>query len=369
VIVLACLVGCIPKEEKLTVDPAKGYIDAKTTLLQAADDRDPATRLHAIEALARTVREEAGAIFSQGLTDENPAVRFAAALAIGDVRHKPSLPTLLKMAGDKEVEPDKRVYCAVIYALFRLGDDSHAGDLAKLLFDTEREVRMDAALAMGKIGEPSAMGPLRTLLANERDEGVKAQLVESLALLGDTRSAQVIEAYTKGYFLDLRLMAIPALGRAGGVRAPRVLRDLIHVRHPVRVRVAAAGELARLGHFDRGAYELCLASIRDPEKVLRDAAKRSRRLTDTDAASLKRLAAISLGWMKRDMAANVLYPLLKDADGGVRAAAAMSMLRLLKPYRPVAPEVKEPATRPAAAKAKPAPAPKRAKLHTAGGRD
>jgi len=352
----------------VAIDPAKAYIDAKAVLLQSADDRDPATRSHAMEALAQAIGAEAGAAFAQGLHDESPAVRFAAALAIGDVAHKPALPVLREMARENTGERDKRVYCAIIYALYRLGNDQHAGELGRLLFDEEREVRMDAALVMGKMGEPSATGPLKTLLANEQDDGVRIQVTESLAVLGDSRSAEVIEAYTKGYFLDLRLAAIPAMAKAGGPRALRALKELTHKRHPARVRVSAAGELARLGVFDRAACALCLASVRDPQKVLEEAGGRSQRAADRDAASLKRLAILSLGWMNRQDVVNRLHPLLKDPDGGARVAAALSLLRLLKAYRPVAAPPPAPASRPTPRAPETRPV-KRPKLRSAKGKD
>ena len=365
------LAGCLPREEqKLQVDPAKGYIDAKTVLLQAADDPEPVTRSHAIEALAGTLGGDAGAVFLEGLGDKNPLVRFTSAFAIGDVQHKAALPRLLKMAREKTAEPDKRVFCAVVSALARLGNDEHAGELGKLLFDPEREVRMDAAMAMGKMGEPSAVGPLKGLLANEQDPAVKIQLVESLALLGDSRSAEVIEAYTKGYFLDLRLAAIPALANAGTARAPRVLKQLLHEHHPARVRVSAAGQLARLGHVEQVGYDLCAAALADPEKVLRQASKRSRRAADSDAHSLKCLAAISLGWMNRQEVVDQLHPMLRSRDGAERVVAALSILRILKQHKPRRPPAEPPATQPVTTKPTSRPVPRTSpKLQTIGGKD
>lgn len=370
--------GCAPEPEALTVDPAKAYIDARTVLLQAADDQEATTRSHAVEALAASLGADAGAVFAQCLADDNPMVRFAAALAIGDVKYKPALETLEKMARHKKdeparAEPDKRVFCAVIYALYRLGNDDHAGELGKLLFDKEREVRMDAALVMGKMGEPSAIGPLNTLVSNEQDDGVKIQATESLALLGDSRSTEVIEAYTKGYFLDLRLVAIPAMAKVGGRRAPRALKDLVHPRQPVRVRVAAAGGLAQLGQVDPTGYQLALRSLREPKVVLSEASKKSSRVADTDAGSLRCLAALSLGWMKQEQAVNDLHPLLRHKDGPVRVSAALSILRLLRRYRPAAGAAKrpasQPATQPAAKAPKPKPRQKMPKLHSAGAKD
>ena len=334
------LVGCRMPEEEFTLAPAKAYLDAKTTLLQSVEDRDPITRSHAIEALAATIGTEAGATYVQGLDDENPAVQFAAALAVAETRHAPALEKLRKLAGHGQGDGDKRVYCAVILALHRLGDDRHAMDLGKLLFHREREVRMDAALAMGRMGEPSAVGPLKTLLSNEQDEGVRIQLTESLAM-----------------------------ARVGTARARLALRQLIHERQPARVRVSAAGELARLGQTDEALYDLCVQSVRNPERVLAEAATQSKRAADKDATSLRRLAMLSLGWMKRDSAGAILHPRLQHRDGDVRVAAALSLLRLFEGYRPRTPAVKAPTTRPTAKASTTKPAPPKPKLQTAGGKD
>ena len=365
------LAGCdlFVQKQALTVDPAKAYIDAQAVLLQAAEDEDPATRSHAIEALARTAGKDAGAVYLQGLDDEAPVVRYAAAMAIGDVQHAPALPKLQRMAQMNVGERDKRVFCAVIYALYRLGNDEHAGALGPLLFDEEKEVRMSAAMAMGKMGVPSAVGPLQSALATEREDRAKLQFTESIALLGDARSAGVLEGYTKGYFLDLRLAAIPALGQFGGARATRALSDLCDERHPARVRVSAAGQLARLGTVSDAGYRLCIDAIEDADGVLAEAAERSPRAADKDASSLKRLAAISLGWMGREPAANVLHPLLRSADGGQRVGAALSLVRLLKAHRPLQPQP-EMGEQPVPPAPRPAPPKKELpKLRSAGGKD
>ncbi|MCD6304466.1 MAG: HEAT repeat domain-containing protein [Planctomycetes bacterium] len=364
------LAGCVlPGAQALKVNPVKCYTYAKSVLLEAADAPRAATRAHAIEALAGTLGKEAGAVFVQALQDDNPAVRFAAALAIGDTKYKPALRRLLKMAADKKTEPDKRVFAVVIYALYALGNDEYAPRLAELLTDREREVRMDAALAMGRMGEPSAIGPLKAILSNEQDDAVKLQLLESLARLGDTRSAEILEAYTKGYFLDLRLAAIPALGRSGGPRVARALSDLLEERHPVRVRVSAARELARLGQTSQEAYDLCVRALEHPQRVLDESNLRSRRAADTDAASLRCLAALALGWMGRVEAVNILQPLLKSTDGALRVAAAESILRLLAEYRPTAATAKKPAAAASRPASRPAAGEARPRLHTAGGKD
>ena len=320
--------------------PSQAYLDASTTLRQMAQDRDPVTRANAVEALSTTMGAEAGEVYMQGSSDPLPVVRLASAMAIGDVKYSPALPTIRRMVQDNKTEPqraepDKRVFCALIYALHSLGDDSKTGELATLLFDEQPEVRMDAALAMGKMGAPSAIGPLNSVLSNEREEAVKIQLTESLAMLGDSRSAEVLEAFTKGYFLDLRLLAIAAIGRTGSERAIRVLKELTADREPARVRVKAAGELARLGFGDTAMLSYCLRAMREPAELLKESTKVSRRAADSDAGSLKLLAIIAMGWFGDEKVINDLHPLMRDREGPIRVAAAASILRLLKGYKPL----------------------------------
>jgi HEAT repeat protein len=279
--------------------------------------------------MAEVWGERAGEVYGAALRDAKALVRLSGALAAGDTVYRGAQGRLGRMAAEKSVEPDRRVLCGVIYALHRLGDDRYTPALKELLFDEEPEVRAYAAMVMGRMGEPSAVVPLKTLLAQEQSPAVRVQVHESLALLGVGRSIVLLEGYTaRGYFLDLRLAAIPALARARSKNALRVFRNLVvHGRSP-RARVAAAGAMALLGVVDDEAYELCFAAARQP-RVMMEQAHGGGAVADGEAASLRELAAIALGRMGRPAAATVLEPLLGSPHGGVRVAAAMGILKLL----------------------------------------
>jgi len=359
--------GCALESAPPSVNPLRARIDAQTTLMQTADTADPVTRVHAIEALANALGAQAGGTFKQNLGDPNAVVQFAAALAVGDVRYAPAKPVLVEMA--QKEGPNKVVYSGVIYALHCLGDDTYTSDLQRLLFHREKDVRASAAMVMGKMGEPSASGLLQDLLRDERDPGVRFQATEALALLGDESSAQRIEAYTKGYFMDLRLAAIPSLAKVGARNASSILLDRLKDPSP-RVRVVAAGALAELGQTSEESYEYCIRALREPREVLREALPASQKITEIEVSSLQALAARALGQMRRPQAVNELYPLMKATDGRVRVAAAMSILKLAAPAgiapppaAPVAGDDKSATTAPAAT-----PPPK-VRLHTAGARD
>jgi len=364
------------------VDRNEAYVDARTALFQLAQDKDPATQANAIEALSTTLGSDVGEVYQQGLSDPSPLVRFASAMAIGDVKYEPAKQILQRMVKDREdepvrAEPDKRVFCALIYALHELGDDSMTGQLAPLLYDSEPEVRSQAAMAMGKMGEPSAINPLKNVLVNEQNEAAKIQITESLAVLGDSRSAEVLEAYTKGYFLDLRLAAIPAMANTRSPRAQRVLKELTVAREPARVRVMAAGEMAKMGYADPAMFEYCVEALRNPEATLKKSAKSSRRAADSDAGSLKQLAALAIGWYGSDEALAALQPILRTGKGPVRVAAAASTLRIVKRSGPSAwpamtPEVPQSQAGPTTAPAGPTTSRvsvEKPEFRTAGGKD
>jgi HEAT repeat protein len=359
--------GCI---KSASIAPARdyreAYIDARSTLLTAAVTPQQVARagasegelasiqMNALEALGQTLGTRAGGTYMQALSDRNPFVRFAAAMAIGDCRYAPAKDRVSDMAA--KAEPNRIVLCAVIYAAHVLGNTQHSGQLGALLFDREYEVRASAALVMGRMGEPSAIAPLKRLLAIETVELVRIQAQESMAILGDPAAAMRIEAATK-VPADAQLPAIDALGRiaargdTNSWRALRVLENLLPASNPPRVRITAAGALARAGEVDDEAYALCVLAVRRPGELMGGpAGARGLRHPGVEEVMLQRLAAISLGMMKRTAAVDVLHPLLNHSDGALRVAAAMAILKLLPSYA----QEEAPPVKPAVA-AQPAP--------------
>lgn len=328
------------------VNMSNASIDALDVLRQSADDKDVVVRANAIEALAQTVGDKEGGLYLQAMSDSNPLVQFTAAMALGDVRYAPAKEALQKIA--REEGPDKRVYAAVIYALYRLGDESQMNRLPKLWSHREAEVRAAAALILGKMGESSGIRPLTDMLTDEKDAKVELQIIESLAMLGDPRGKSQLEAYTRRPFLDERLVAIPAMARTHADRALLVLNEMVADRQPVPVRVAAAGALALLGNFNSSNYNLCLKGVEDPYGLLRASIGRSREINPNEITLVQRLAIISMGYMNRPEAVGVLMPLLKSPEGSIRVAAAMSILRIAGPPRPAGPAAATPEPRPIA---------------------
>ena len=359
------------------VNRTKVRQDALAEIRQAAESKDHATRAHAMEALPLALGQSGGVICKQALSDPVAEVRFAAAMAIGDIRYAPAKEKLLRMARWKVegAEPDARVFCGVVYALHRLGDSRHTSQLGSLLFDRRKHVRASAVVAMGKMREPSAVVPLREAMANELDHGLTLEFTCSLARCGDKRSLRLLEAYTKSQFVDERMIAIQAMAEMRSTLGPSVFASLMVGDQSPRVRVAAARGLARIGRGNQRTFRYCARAAVEPRKLMNKALGGRRQSTQEEVRSLQRLAAMSLGWFRgNDQAVDVLAGLLRNDDDGVRVAAAAAILRVLPQRQGESRGILGRKTPKASAGAESKPAakrrqPKRPKLHTAGAKD
>ncbi len=329
---MACLAcsGCKfqmgDKPEEINYEQA--YTDARTALLQAANDEDPMTRSYAMEAIGQTLKGQEGGLLLEALSDPSVLVRFSAAMSLGDIRYAKAKPKLEEMILERQT--DERVVCAAIYALHRMGDTRYAGQLGIILMSDFPLGRATAAMVMGKMGEQSAIGPLNALLAEEHEAGVRLNIIEALANLGDRKSQRILESYARGYFLDLRLAAIPALA-ASDPNTRDILESLLKNDQPPRVRVSAAGALGKLKLGSEVGFLICIDAIENPEKMLRAGYGQDSKIKPTDISSLRRLGAMALGDIKRPDAIQYLRPLLYEEDGAVKVAAAMSILKIVPP--------------------------------------
>lgn len=196
-------------------------------------------------------------------------------------------------------------------ALEELGagtDLSVVPDVIAALSDAWIIVRRAAAQALGRIGDPSAVGPLIKLLATEIDPGVRRAIGQSLKLLDDEKAIAPLIVAAAGPPRD-RGWAFEAL--AGfGTRARSPLAT--HLRHSdFKIRAAAAEAAGRIG--DPSLVKPLLPLIGDAEGAVRQA------------------AAIALGEIGAPQAAGPILVLLDDPDEPVRIHAAEALSKLHEP--------------------------------------
>lgn len=159
-------------------------------LLAALTTAEPSVRISILEALGRLGRAEALPALLAALDDPVPAVRWAAAGALGQLGQAEAATALSArlVAGARRREAataagrrSRRrgqagepapVRQRLAWALGRTGGGSEAvAALVGALDDVDAEVRRQAALALGALGDPAALPALRSFLADLGSEG------------------------------------------------------------------------------------------------------------------------------------------------------------------------------------------------------
>ncbi len=305
--------------------PAETCDKARDVLLGATENPDGVTRSRALEALGGTEGVAASQAYVRALQDEVVGVRFAAAMAAGDCLCQPAADRLRQMALSAKTDPKVRL--AVFYALHRLGDKRFTNKIGRMLIASDPEVRANAVLVIAKIGDSRGITPLRSRLEDERHSGVRLEIAEALAALGEPRSIALLYAYVRSGQLYESCRAVQALGRTRSRQARAIIRWAFTSDKPLLLRLAAAGALGRLGD-DRG-YDMVVKAALGPQALVAEQSDTQVALTVPQQEQIQLRAALALGQMGRNTAVDVLAPMLDHKNPTVAIAAAKGVLALL----------------------------------------
>ena len=176
------------------------------------------------------------------LDDRSPAVRIAAARALGKIgRAEAAGPLLGTLAGARRVPSD-----IVAYALIQIGPAAHA-DLIQAIGHAEPLVRAVAIEILGRTGAVAATGPVIGALRADRSQDVRIRAARALGRLGlPIGMVPLLAATVPGEPSTVRAAAATALGDLGAAEAAPALEALLS---DLAYQVAhdAAGALRRLG--------------------------------------------------------------------------------------------------------------------------
>jgi HEAT repeat protein len=328
-VLIALTVGCNPDGDK---DQHKPFKDPKPTVqpptppprenvpldpdLRSAADRelsaalrsdDPILRVHALEGIRDGNSKNHTSEILKALADTQAVVRFAAALAAGELRiaeaHKP----LLALIEDRS----ENVRVAVRFALHRLGDRRYSHDLEHIAGDSNPLVRGNVAFVLGMLGEPSGLRILR-ILRTDPDPAVRQQASEAMWRLGDEDGLKDLIGLTYSRYPDDRMIGYLGLALPGNTR----------IRQHVRVGLVA-------GWPDVSWPEVALVAARAMGMLGSDEGYAIAQQGAVNSDSRQRVqAAFAFGAIGRSDAQEILRKLLVDADASVRIAAATAILQL-----------------------------------------
>ncbi len=286
-------------------------------LLQASQSQDPLLRANAMESLHHSP-QFAEQVVRRGIVDDNRGVRFVAAMTIGRLKMKHLAHLLEPMTNDES----ESVQAAALYGLKRCGFNIDLNPLGEFLFSNEPEVKANAALVLGELGDRSAIPMLRSALGKGmvRSSPIRAKLVdlqiaEAMVKLGKDTEVEGIRAalFSPAEQGELTALAAMILGRLHDEGAKPTLIDLAtrsgERRQPAEVRMAATLAVAQI--------EPTQAPIQVPMLFL-----------DSDRPGLRMQAALTLGFIGGAQAEKAVLRLMDDEDPLVQVASAGAVLQM-----------------------------------------
>ena len=225
---------------------------ALAIIKQQLNDPSAYLRSHAIEVAAETGQKQFMPQILERLSDPIVAVRFAAAVAVGDMHCIPCEKNLLPLLNDA----NENVRIAASYSLLRLGNSKSKDVLYQGLNSPNETVRGNSVFLVGKLGNQGDLELLYQVLHDDQAvESIKFQAVESIAKLGD------LEIYRSkiwpmliSKYADDRVMGIRAMGALGSYEAEVAVQTMLQ-DDLVEVRLTAAEQLGRMND-DSGRQEV-----------------------------------------------------------------------------------------------------------------
>ena len=251
------------------------------------------------ETLFAKVIDSPGVLLDLLLKTKESSTRAFLAEASGEIRLPKAVPVLLDIL---DSESDVKIIESAIMALGMIGDPSAVNPVSEYLYSNNWELVVAAINTLGSIATPAAIQKLGDRLGGDSDLDLliidivaKAQVPEALGMLNQTLGSQhahlrsavkkklggigimSVRVLVKNLFhdnSDLVVHSLNVLGDIGDSAAIPAIRKLIHQQpENPNIRFAAYETLGRLP-LDKGVYTLA-AGLDDPVDNVRSAAAKA----------------------------------------------------------------------------------------------
>ena len=299
-----------------TTDTPQHTLGPIEVLQQARSNQDPLVRANAIEALSAAPEAQEDAV-KFGLIDSNEGVRFVAAVSLGDAGRCDLVDLVRPLLDDDSAS----VRAAALYALAMCDIAPDLAPLAAMVLGQHATERANAALLLGKLGNASAIGMLRSAIGRPLDNTdarrqrlVELTVAEALVRLGSREHLEEIRASFFGSADAVELVAVATqmAGELGDLGLGHALEQMAFDAGPRKagpelrmIAVAALGALTP----DAAQPEIALLFLDDP------------------TAQVRAQAATALMWGNAPGQDAALARLLADSSLQVRISAARAMLK------------------------------------------
>ena len=286
-------------------------------LVQAYDSSYALLRANALEAM-QAAPDEIEPLIRRGLVDQNRAVRFIATMSIGQLQLKQLAHLTEPLLRDESLS----VQAAAIFAMRRCGHHADLNPLAEMIVSYDPEVRANAAMVLGELGDTSAAAMLQQAVRGgvhhaspARTKLVNLQFAEALVKLGQREEISVIRAalFSTPEHGELAALACMLTGRLRDEQAIPDLSNLARAtgrfQRSAEIRMAATWAMAQISPS--------FAPIEVPMAYI-----------GSDQYQLRAQAASTLGELGDATVYRTLASLLEDPNPLVQVAAAGAILRV-----------------------------------------
>lgn len=323
---------------------------AASVVLDAFNSDDPRQRMAAIEAV-QDLPERAQPMAQIALSDENPAVRFAALVTIGRLELDALGPAALDLIHDENIS----VRAAALFAAHQCGEQVDLSLLGRMLGSSDLGARGNAVMLLGLIGDPAAMPMLEEMFVLHMPRAMPAerawihiQFAEAMLRIDpdDVKVLNGLRASAYSDMDDVRVLALQVIGEVQDRAMIGWLEGLLDNDNPMQVKVAAARALARMDRTEGRALLMRAASYSaaqvhqqasaflqaNPQAQGREIEMMRQLVQDPEAqeaiaADVRSQAVLGLGALADRDSARKTVEMLEDAQPVVRLAAAACVLK------------------------------------------
>jgi HEAT repeat protein len=285
--------------------------EAKAIIAAGLRSTDERVRANAVEAVSATGTPELTDDAEALLDDPSVIVRFASAIAMGDMNYSHSKLKLKELLRDRNLN----VVLASSYALSKMGEIQYSKAIDSNAMNTNQDIRANVAMLLGKLGKKESL-PLLYKIKDDPDSSNAAAFnaTEAIAKIGDEKIYKKIWAMLISVYADDRYMGVQAMASFGGTRGANAIISLLDDEIP-QVRLSAAGQLGVLKDPSGAIVVKEYLTGPLPEKK-----------EDADRCNV--IAALAIGQIGSDDLKVFLPKMLKNENPYVQLAAAKSILTL-----------------------------------------
>jgi len=211
-------------------------------LIDALNDPNPEVKKRCAMALGEIGDNRAAAGLSKLLTESEAELKITAAESLGRIGDAQAVPYLIEMTHDT----DESVVLKALGALRKLKSPKSIDPLTQLLDHESSRIRQRSIDVLGQVGDAVVAEQLEQMLRNDRSEDVRAAAAKALGEIRDPGSVDSLIDALHGAF-TVRCRAIVALGEIGEESALAPLLAMLKEPAP-EIRYHATQALAQMKH-------------------------------------------------------------------------------------------------------------------------